>query len=115
MLFKNWDMYMDIIMNMTVYNSAYGRVYLLNAKLCVRLKAKLEMHVEMYISNLLIFGSRSFNKFNNSCLISISSEKFEFYESKMYLDVEIVAPFMLLHNSKFNNFAEFCHFVRFLF
>ena len=30
--------------------------------------------------------------------------KVEFYEYEMLLDVEIVAPFMLLHNSKFNNF-----------
>ena len=56
----------------------------------------------MHISNLLIFGSRWF------CLISISSEKFEFYEYKIYLDVEIVASSMLLHNSKFNNFSEYC-------
>ena len=41
----------------------------------------------MHISYLLTFGSRWL------CLISISSEKFEFCEYKMYLDVEIVAPF----------------------
>ena len=40
----------------------------------------------MHISNLLIFGCRWL------VLISISSEKFEFYEYKMHLDVEIVAP-----------------------
>ena len=34
--------------------------------------------------------------------------QFEFYEYKMYLDVKIVALFMLLHNSKFNNFSEYC-------
>ena len=35
MLFKIWDTYMDVIMNITVYNSAYIWVYLLNAKLCI--------------------------------------------------------------------------------
>ena len=33
MLFKIGDMYMDVIMNITAYNSAYMRAYLLNAKL----------------------------------------------------------------------------------
>ena len=62
----------------------------------------------MHISNVLIFENRWL------CLISISSEKFEFDEYKMYLDVEIVAPSMLLYNSKFNNFSEYyvrCHFL----
>ena len=104
MLFKTWNMYMDVIMNITVNKSAYIWVYLLNAKLWVRPKAKLEMHM----SNLLIFGCGWL------CLISISSEKFELHKYKMYLDVEIVALFMLLHNSKFNNFSEYsvsCHFL----
>ena len=48
----------------------------------------------MHISDLLIFVWRWL------CLIGISPEKFEFYEYKMYLDVEIVAPSTLLHNSK---------------
>ena len=56
----------------------------------------------MHLLNLLIFGNRWL------CLISISLEKFEFYEYKMYLDVEIVAPLMLLYNSKFNSFSEYC-------
>ena len=56
----------------------------------------------MHMSNLLIFWCRWL------CLISISSEKFEFYKYKMYLDVEIVDLIMLLHNSKFNNFSEYC-------
>ena len=34
--------------------------------------------------------------------------KFEFCEYKMYLNVEIVVPSMLLYNSKFNNFSENC-------
>ena len=62
----------------------------------------------MHISNVLIFENRWL------CLISISSEKFEFDEYKMYLDVEIVAPSMLLYSSKFNNFSEYyvrCHFL----
>ena len=62
----------------------------------------------MHISNVLIFENRWL------CLISISSEKFEFDEYKMYLDVEIVAPSMLLYNSKFNHFSEYyvrCHFL----
>ena len=41
MLFKIWNMSMDDIINITVYNSAYIWVYLLNAKLWVRPKAKL--------------------------------------------------------------------------
>ena len=36
--------------------------------------------------NLLNFGSRW------QCLVNISSEKLEFYEYKMYLELEIVAP-----------------------
>ena len=62
----------------------------------------------MHISNLLIFVCRW------SCSISISSEKLEFYKYKMYLNVEIVTPFILLPNSKFNNFSEYwvrCHFL----
>ena len=35
MLFKIWDMYMDVIIYITVYNSAYIRVYLLSAKPCM--------------------------------------------------------------------------------
>ena len=42
-----------MFMNITVFKSAYIGVYLLNAKLLVRPKAKLEMHM----SDLLIFGS----------------------------------------------------------
>ena len=38
-------MYMDVIMNITVYNSAHIWVYLLNTKLWVRPKAKLEMDI----------------------------------------------------------------------
>ena len=60
----------------------------------------------MHISNVLIFENR--------WLCLISSEKFEFDEYKMYLDVEIVAPSMLLYSSKFNNFSEYyvrCHFL----
>ena len=45
MLFKIWTMYMDAIMNITVYNSAYIWVCFLNAKLWVRPKAKLEMDI----------------------------------------------------------------------
>ena len=45
MLFKIWNMSMDDIMNITVYNIAYILVYLLNAKLRVRPKAQLEMHI----------------------------------------------------------------------
>ena len=40
--------------------------------------------------------------------------KVEFYEYKMYLDEEIKAPFMLPHNSKFDDFSEYylrCHFL----
>ena len=40
--------------------------------------------------------------------------KVEFYEYEMYLDEEIKAPFMLPHNSKFDNFSEYylrCHFL----
>ena len=55
----------------------------------------------MHISNVLIFENRWL------CLISISSEKFEFDEYKMYLDVEIVAPFMLLYN--FSEYYVRCH------
>ena len=39
-------MYNDVIMNITVYNSTYIWVYLLNAKLKVRPKAKLEMAIK---------------------------------------------------------------------
>ena len=97
MLFKIWDMYMDIIMNITVYKSAHIWVYLLNTKLWVRPKAKSEMHM----SNLSIFGCQWL------CLISISSEKYELYKYIMYLDVKFVVLFMLLINSKFNNFSEY--------
>ena len=45
MLFKIWNMYMDVIMNITVYKSADIWAYLLNAKPSVRPKAKLEMHL----------------------------------------------------------------------
>ena len=37
-----------------------------------------------YIYKTLIFESRCL------CLVSISSEKFEFYEYEMYLDVKVV-------------------------
>ena len=43
MLFKIWNMYMDDIMNITVYNSAYIWVYLLNVTLWIIHKAKLEI------------------------------------------------------------------------
>ena len=45
--------WMNMFMNITAFKSAYIGVYLLNAKLLVRPKAKLEMHM----SDLLIFGS----------------------------------------------------------
>ena len=45
MLLKIWNMYMDVIMNITEYNSAYISVYLLNTNLWVRHKAKLEMDI----------------------------------------------------------------------
>ena len=45
MLFKIWNIYMDVIMNITVHNSAYIWVYLLNNKLWVRPKAKLGMDI----------------------------------------------------------------------
>ena len=68
MLLKNWNMYIDIIMNMTVYNSAYVSVYLSNAKRWVRLKAKSEKHIRnAHIKSVYFF----------------TSEKFEFYEYKM--------------------------------
>ena len=35
MICKIWDMYMDLIMNINVYDGAYIWVYLLNAKLCI--------------------------------------------------------------------------------
>ena len=35
MLFKILDVYMDVIMKITVYNSAYISLYLLNTKLCI--------------------------------------------------------------------------------
>ena len=34
MLFKMWDMYMNAIVNIILYNSAYIWEYLLNTKLC---------------------------------------------------------------------------------
>ena len=43
MLFKMWDMCIDVIMNITVYNSAYIWVYLLNVTLWIIHKAKLEI------------------------------------------------------------------------
>ena len=53
-------MSMDDIMNIIVYNSAYILVHnsanLFNAKVWVRPKARLEMHMKMHISDLLIFG-----------------------------------------------------------
>ena len=49
-------MSMDDIINITVYNSAYIWVYLLNAKLWVRPKVKLEMHIKMHLSDMLIVG-----------------------------------------------------------
>ena len=102
MLFKNWNMSMDDIMNITVYNRAYIWVYLLNAKLWVRPKAKLEMHIRYtHIRSVNIWVLMVV--FTHDLL-----RKVEFYEYKMYLDVEIVAPFMLPHNSKFNNFSEYC-------
>ena len=55
----------------------------------------------MHISDLLIFAWRWL------CLIRISPEKFEFYEYKIYLDVEIVAPSTLLHNSNII-FSKYC-------
>ena len=57
MLLKIWNMYMDVIMNITEYNSAYISVYLLNTNLWVRPKAKLEMDIRnAYIKsvNLLV-------------------------------------------------------------
>ena len=86
-------MSMDDIMNITVYNRAYIWVYLLNAKLWVRPKAKLEMHIRYtHIRSVNIWVLMVV--FNQDLL-----RKVKFYEYKMYLDVEIVAPFMLLHNS----------------
>ena len=89
-LFKIWNMYMDDIMNITVCNSAYIWVYLLNAKLWVTPKAKFEnahiRSVNFWVTMVV---------FNQDLL-----RKVEFYEYEMYLDVEIVAPFILLHNSK---------------
>ena len=32
MLFKMWEMYVDVIMNITVYNSAYMQLKLVNLK-----------------------------------------------------------------------------------
>ena len=34
-MLKIWDMYMDAIMNINIYNRACILVYLLNAKLCM--------------------------------------------------------------------------------
>ena len=60
MLFKIWNMSMDDIMNIIVHNTAYILVHnsacLFNAKLWVRPKARLEMHIKMHIADLLIFG-----------------------------------------------------------
>ena len=102
MLFKIWNMSMDNIMNITVYNSAYIWVYLLNAKLWVTPKDKLEM----YTRNAHI----RFADFWVTMVVSNQDllRKVEFYKYKMYQDVEIMAPFMLLHTSKFNNFLEYC-------
>ena len=81
------------IMNITVYNNACIWVYLLNAKLWVRPKAKLEMHIRYtHIRSVNIWVLMVV--FTQDLL-----RKVEFYEYKMYLDVEIVAPFMLLHIS----------------
>ena len=61
-------MSMDDIMNIIVYNSAYilvhNSAYLFNAKVWVRPKARLEMHMKMHISDLLIFGWMSSEKLN---------------------------------------------------
>ena len=102
MLFKIWNMSMDNIMNITVCNSAYIWEYLLNAKLWVTPKAKLEM----YARNAHI----RFVDFWVTMVVSNQDllRKVEFYKYKMYQDVEIMAPFMLLHTSKFNNFLEYC-------
>ena len=35
MLLKVLDMYMDVIINITVYNSAYICIYLLHTELCM--------------------------------------------------------------------------------
>ena len=86
-------MSMDDIMNITVYNIAYIWVYLLNAKLWVRPKAQLEMHIR----NAHI---RSVNFCVTMIVFSQDlPRQVWIYEYKMYLDVEIVVPFMLLHNS----------------
>ena len=63
---------MDDIMNITVYNRAYIWVYLLNAKLWVRPKAKLEMHIKNAHIRSVNFGWRWL------CLIRISLEKLNF-------------------------------------
>ena len=101
-LFKIWNISMYDIMNITLYNNAYIWLYLLTAKLWVRPEAKLEMHIR----NAHI---RSVNYkvtmvvFNQDLL-----RKVEFYEYKMYLDLQIVAPIMFLYSSKFNIFLEYC-------
>ena len=101
MLFKIWDMYMHIIMNMTVCNSAYVWVYLLNAKLWVRPKAKLKMYIR------------------NAHIKSVN-----FWESMVVFNQHLIRKVWLLriqnvprcrncgsfhlHISKFNNFPEHC-------
>ena len=80
MLFKISNI-MDDIMNITVYNSAHIWVYLLNAKLWVTPKAKLEM----LIRNTHI---RSVNFWVTMVVFNQDIvRKVEFYEYKMYLDV----------------------------
>ena len=102
MLLKIWNMSMYNIMNITVYDSACIWVYLWNAKLWFTPKAKLEMHIRnAHIKSVNFWVTMVV--FNQDLL-----RKVEFYEYKMYLDVEIVAPFMLLPNSKFNNLSEYC-------
>ena len=72
---------MDDIMNITVYNSAHIWVYLLNAKLWVTPKAKLEM----FIRNTHI---RSVNFWVTMVVFNQDIvRKVEFCEYKMYLDV----------------------------
>ena len=101
-LFKIWNISMYDIMNITLYNNAYIWLYLLNAKLWVRPKAKLEMHIRNAHIRSVNFGV-TMVVFNQDLL-----RKVEFYEYKMYLDLQIVAPIMFLYNSKFNNFLEYC-------
>ena len=70
----------------------------LNASYGLDLKLSLDLYAHIKSA---IFGEVL-------CLVSISSETSEFYEYKMNLDVEIVAPSTLLHNSKYNHFLEYC-------